>query len=250
MTVQPSNRPSPLRHSSTADATTTLVPVTDGVWVTQRRLRFLGIEVGTRMTVVRLSDGTLWLHSPVAPDDELCAQIESLGRVAHIVAPNRMHHLYAGDVHERFPDAALHLAPGLLAKRPDLGAGVELDAERESPWGEQIAWHRVGGLRVLGEVVFYAVATRTLIVTDLAFNFGPDAPWGTRQFGRLAGTYGKLGCPADVRLLFRADRKEFAASIESIAGWDFERIIVAHGEVVTADARVAFDRAFSFVRRG
>ncbi len=224
------------------------LPVTDDVWVVHRPLRFLGVEVGTRMTVVRLADGGLWVHSPVPIDDDLAASLRALGPVRYIVAPNKLHHLFAGEAKGRFADASLHLAPGLSAKRPDL-QGTELVPDQAPPWGEEIAVLHVGGLRVLGEVVFFHVASRTLVVSDLAFNIGPSAPWGTRQFGRLTGTYGKLGCPLDVRLLFIADRDAFAASIEVIRGWAPARIVLAHGDIVVEDAAAAFDAAFAFVLR-
>lgn len=222
--------------------------VADDVWVVHRPLRFFGVEVGTRMTIVRLRDGGLWLHSPVAIDDPLASAIEALGPVRHIVAPNKLHHLFAGDARSRFADARLHLAPGLAAKRPDLD-GTPLGPDASPPWGSQIEVHHVAGLRVLGELVFFHPASETLIVSDLAFNIGPDAPWGTRQFGRLTGTYGKLGCPLDMRLLFIADRDAFAGSLQSIRRWPFSRIVLAHGDIVTEGATAAFDAAFDFVLR-
>ena len=221
--------------------------IADDVWVVHRALRFFGVEVGTRMTIVRLADGGLWLHSPVEIDDALAAWLQTHGPVRHIVAPNKLHHLFAGDAKGRFLDAQLHLAPGLAAKRPDL-EGAELVPDAVPPWGDEIAVHRIGGLRVLGEVVFFHIASRTLIVSDLAFNIGPSAPWGTRQFGRVTGTYGKLGCPLDMRLFFIADRDVFAASLDEIRRWPFERIVLAHGDLVVDDARAAFDRAFAFLR--
>lgn len=225
-----------------------LVPVAEGVWVVHQPLRFFGIEIGTRMTVIRLEDGMVWLHSPVALDEDLALRIERIGPVRFIVAPNKLHHLYAGDAHRRFPDASLHLAPGLLAKRPDLAGGLELEPDTPPPWGPEIVAHHVGGLRVLREVVFFHPPTRTLVLSDLAFNIGRDAPWTTRQFGRLAGAYDKLGCPTDFRLLFIADREAFATSIATIRQWNFERIILAHGHVVTEHATHAFEAAFAFAK--
>jgi hypothetical protein len=63
------------------------------LWVSESPLRFLGLEVGARMTVVRLSGGRLWLHSPVPAIPELIEQVRALGEVAYLVAPNRFHHL-------------------------------------------------------------------------------------------------------------------------------------------------------------
>src|SRR3546814_16301644 len=51
----------------------------------------------TRMTVVRLPGGRLWIHSPIAPDDALFAVIERLVEVAWLVAPHSLHYWYVAD---------------------------------------------------------------------------------------------------------------------------------------------------------
>lgn len=92
----------------------------DDLWVAERPQSFYGLPVGTRMTVMRLSGGRLLLHSPVALDAELRAELDALGQVLYAVAPNRVHHLYAGYVAKLYPQARLWVAPGLERKRPDL----------------------------------------------------------------------------------------------------------------------------------
>ena len=57
------------------------------LWITDSPLRFLGVEMGARMTVVRLPDGKLLLHSPIAPTPELVREVEALGPVAFLVRP-------------------------------------------------------------------------------------------------------------------------------------------------------------------
>lgn len=43
------------------------------------------------MAVVKLSDGSLWVHSPVGLDEPLRHALEEIGPVAHIVSPNFEH---------------------------------------------------------------------------------------------------------------------------------------------------------------
>lgn len=50
------------------------------------------------MAVLRLSDGSIWVHSPVSLDDELAAALAELGEVKHIVTPNFEHTKYAQQV--------------------------------------------------------------------------------------------------------------------------------------------------------
>lgn len=79
--------------------------LTDDVWIEQRPLRFFGLETGTRMTVVRLNGGGLFVHSPVALDDTLRATVDALGPVTAIIAPSRFHHLYVGEWAAAYPSA-------------------------------------------------------------------------------------------------------------------------------------------------
>jgi hypothetical protein len=65
----------------------------DQMWWTEASLRFLVFHVKSRMTVVRLASGELWLHSPTRLDAETREALTTLGRVAYIVAPNNYHQL-------------------------------------------------------------------------------------------------------------------------------------------------------------
>src|SRR6185369_5835835 len=73
------------------------------LWVADRGQTFYGLPVGTRMTVIRLADGSLLLHSPVELDAGLRQELDAVGHVRYVVAPNRVHHLYAGRVAESYP---------------------------------------------------------------------------------------------------------------------------------------------------
>jgi hypothetical protein len=89
------------------------------LWIADQPLRFFGIEVGTRMTVVRLPGSRLLLHSPISRSRELAEQVEGLGTPAFLVAPNRFHHLFVRDWQSAYPTSRLHVAPGVETKRPD-----------------------------------------------------------------------------------------------------------------------------------
>ena len=59
--------------------------LTDSIWHVTTPHAFMGLHVGARMTVVKLSSGGLLLHSPVPVDDALAAELAVLGEVTHIV---------------------------------------------------------------------------------------------------------------------------------------------------------------------
>src|SRR5512139_2579154 len=110
----------------------------EDIWVAERPQRFYGLEVGTRMTVIRLADGSLLLHSPVSLDPNLRRELDAIGRVRFAVAPNRVHHLYAGEVRAAYPEARLWVAPGLDRKRPDLVFVGVLGDDAPAEWRTEV----------------------------------------------------------------------------------------------------------------
>lgn len=200
------------------------------LWVREIPLRFLGLEVGARMTVFRLPNGDLFVHSPVQLVDGLRAEIESLGRVAHLVAPNKFHHLFLGDWIEAFPDASLHLAPGLAEKRKDLPPASRLGDEPDAAWADVIDQVALQGFPFANEVNFFHRPSGTLVLTDIAFNIGPDSAPLTRFFFKLNGVYDRLA-PTVLEKILIKDRPKFRAGLERILSWPFARVIVAHGAI-------------------
>jgi len=219
------------------------------LWVTESPLRFLGLEVGARMTVVRLPGPKLLLHSPIAATPELIREVESLGPVAYLVAPNRLHHLFVGEWQQAFPEASIYAAPGLDTKRPDLSIAGVLTDEPETGWKDVIDQILIRGFPFANEVVFFHRPSTTLIATDLAFNLGSSSPPLTRFALRLSGGYGRLSPTILERLLVR-DRTAFRESLERVLAWPFERIVVAHGEVSERGGREELIRGYSWVLGG
>ncbi len=201
------------------------------LWVTERPLRFAGVEVGTRMSVIRLRDGGLFVHSPVLPDPDLRKELDALGPVRFVAAPNRFHHLYVGDFISAYPESECFCAPGLDAKRSDLPWAGTLADEAPAGWAGQIEQRLFQGFTLANEVLFLHRASRTLLATDLVFNVGPEAPLSTRLLFRVLGGYDRFGSTRLERLLIR-DRPAARASLERILEWDFERVILAHGRVL------------------
>jgi hypothetical protein len=190
------------------------------------------------MTVMRLAHRDLLLHSPVALDARLRAELDAIGRVRFVVAPNRVHHLYAGRVAEMYPDARLWVAPGVERKRPELIYVAVLGDEAPAEWREQVDQVFFRGRPYENEVVFFHRASRTLVLCDLAFNFGPRAALPTRWLMRLLRSYGRFG-PSTLDPWLIRDRAAARASLERILSWDFDRVVVAHGEVLEHGGRDA-----------
>src|SRR4051794_12228409 len=109
------------------------------LWVAEQGdQRFLGLHLGTRMTVVRLSRGGLLLHSPIRPTVQLRSALDALGEVQQIIAPSLYHHVYAGDFSRAYPQAILHGPPGLVRKRRDLKLQAVLGDIPDPAWQDDL----------------------------------------------------------------------------------------------------------------
>lgn len=206
--------------------------------------RLLGIDFGGRMTVIRLHSGDLFLHSPVRLSDGLGEELKNLGNVKYIVAPNRFHHLYLRDYIEAYPLAEFYAAPGLSGKRKDIAFTGELADGHRYGWGGEVEHTVFGGIPALSEAVFFHPESRTLLLTDLLFNFSHNLSTAQIIFARLNGVYLNPGVSRMARYLFLKDRGKARESAERILSWDFDRVLLAHKDMVEAGSREAVMKAF------
>lgn len=223
-----------------------LDPLAEGLWTVTRPFKTLGLTLASRMTVIRLGDGSLFLHSPVPLDSDLRRHLDALGLVRHLVAPNRMHHMFCGDYRIAYPEARLYAAPGLAKKRSDLRFDAELGDTVPATWNAEIEQAAVAGIPMLNEVAFFHRPSRTLILTDLAANGSRDDPPALRLWLRLNRAYGRLATPLEVRLICR-DRTAARQSLARVLAWDFDRIVVGHGAVIRGGGRQLAREAFAWL---
>jgi hypothetical protein len=226
-----------------------LRPVAEDVWVASRALPMPGgVRIPVNMTVIRLRDRSLLLHAPIALDDGLAAALATLGPVRHVVAPNSFHHLFVTACLARYPEAALYLAPGLPAKRPELAPAGVIGTGPPAPWAGEVESLIVDGAPKLREVAFFHRASGSLLVTDLLFNVTEPANVATGLVLRLMGTHRKLAVSRAWRFYTR-DKQAQRPTLEALLAWPFVRIIPAHGIVYEGaaplpDARAAARAAF------
>lgn len=220
----------------------------DGIWVAEGRLRYF-VEMGRRMTVVRLPGGALWLHSVAPLGDRLRAQLDELGRVRFVVPASKLHgHLWMEQYRAAYPDAELFAAPGLAAKRPDLAFDAELGEAPDPRWAGDIDQAQFRGHRMLDEVVFFHRPSRSLIVGDTCFNIGPEASLPTRLWAWGPSMRRRAG-PTPLFKAAVRDRAAARRSLERILDWPFERIVVGHGEVVESGGREFLREAWGWLER-
>jgi hypothetical protein len=212
-----------------------LEPIAADVWGVPGEESFPGgVRLPTRMTVVRLPDGSVWLHSPVPLDEATAREIDAIGPVGHVVAPSLLHHLHAAAARRRWPGAKLYGAVGLAEKRPDLEIDQELGDQ--TAWGSVIATCRLRGAPRINEVVFFHHPSGTLLCTDLVFNLARPANLATRLVTTVWGTNGRLAASRLWGWVFVEDRAAMAASVRAALDWPIERVVPCHGDVVEREA--------------
>jgi hypothetical protein len=209
---------------------------------------FLGIPYPTRMAVVRLRDGGAWVWSPIALDDALARAVETIGPVRHVVAPNKLHHLFLQEWRDRWPEARLHAPPGLAKKRRDLRFDAELGDEADSAWAEDIGQALFRGSIAMQEVVFFHRASQTALVCDLVQRHDVSGIGRIKalvmRFDGLAGEHGST--PREWRASFLR-RGPARAARARLLGWKPERLVIAHGACARHGAAQVLSRALAWI---
>ncbi|BAY92113.1 MULTISPECIES: DUF4336 domain-containing protein [unclassified Tolypothrix] len=213
------------------------------IWVAEQSLKYFGLEVGTRMTVIRLSSNKLMVISPIKIDHSTINDLNQLGEVIYIVVPNLYHHLFVADFQLYYPHAKLLAVSGLGSKRPDLqidkiisNQSISVIDEVEYVLVEGFNTVDINGYSPLNECVFFHARSQTLIVTDIVFHFDEQFPLRTKLIAKMFGNYKQLR-PSLLEKLATQDKIKVKRSIQQLLTWDFQRIIMAHGSIIEQNAK-------------
>jgi hypothetical protein len=230
-----------------------LKPVADGIWIVDSGpLHILGIGLPLRMTVIRLSGGDLLLHSPTRCTEALRREIEAVGRIRHLIAPDIAHWMFVKPWQDALPDAVTWAAPGLRERRQVRKAGIRIDHDltdtAPAAWTGEIEQAVVRGVG-FAEVDFLHKPTRTLVLTDLIENLDPDAlPVLVRPLLRMMGMLAPGGRAAPiVRFAVGLKRNEAALAVSRLLSRHPERVIFAHGTWFDRDGEAKARRALRWL---
>ncbi len=230
----------------------TLKPVAENIWIVDGPLisfgpRWLRMPFPTRMTVLRLAGGLL-VHSPTPLTPALTKEIEAAGPVRWIVGPNRIHYWWTPDWRAAFPRAKIYMAPRV---KEQAGARIDFDfspleASSGYPWDSEVITLPIAG-NYMTEVEFFHRASRTLVLTDLIENFEPHKlSLFMRMLTRFGGVRDPDGqMPRDMRVTF--PRQALKAAVQTMIGWQPDRIILAHGRWYEKDGVAELRRAFRWL---
>nr|AYM52845.1 hypothetical protein [Myxococcaceae bacterium MCy9487] len=220
--------------------------LTDDLHVLDASFPLGAMDLGGRMTVIRLPDGGLWVHSPVAFTPARRAAVEALGPVRFLVAPNLLHHVHLPDWAAAFPGARVVAPRGLRVKRPELRIDQELEDTSDPAWAPVLAQMHLRGMPKVDEFLFFHRPSRTLLVTDMAFHFQHSDSRLTRLYLKLNRAWGRLA-PTFLVRLFIKDREATRAALQRALEWDVERVVVCHGQVLEHGGKQALRDAFSWL---
>ncbi len=208
------------------------VVVPGSVWFTERPIWFGGVRLRSRTTIVRLSGGALWVHSPCPPTDEVCAALDALGEVRWVVVPNRFHHLQAPATAARYPKALVVGPKSARCRNAHLSLAMGTDDPAYIRSTPELISIQLRGVPFLDETVFFHPASGSLIAADLLMSACEHDHWTWRAAARIWGRYGKVRTPPDVRMRARASTA-VADSLAQMRALPLQRILVAHADPIT-----------------
>ncbi|MGL1921163.1 MAG: DUF4336 domain-containing protein [Hyphomicrobiales bacterium] len=202
------------------------------LWVKESHFMALGCKGSTRMTILKTSQGLL-IHSPVTLTNEDIEQINALGKVAHIVAPNLFHHIHFAKCATIFPDAKCWAAKGLGEKLENAPVHSQLAASQPIFDNDELVQIDILGHK-LNETVFYHTASSTLITADFLYNYQSEQNTAEKLFFRALNCYGKPAVPF-YHAMAVFNKRDFLISLKQISELPFTRVIMSHGRIIESD---------------
>jgi hypothetical protein len=213
--------------------------VKDQIWVLEYPVRYAGINLFGRMTIVKLDNGDLFIHDPCEISDKVKGEIDDLGEVRYIVAPGSFHHLFVTDFQEKYPNAETFLCPGLERKRPEIKFEWILGNMPDHRWANVFDQVVIQGTKYMWEVAFFHKPSKTLILVDLLENIGDDFKHPTSLWLRFwwKVVYRMWNNPkAAPEYQMGWGKKDIVKEgLNKILSWKAERVILAHGELIESD---------------
>lgn len=217
----------------------------EDIAVLHRPFQVLRMPLGKNTTLIRLSVGGVLVHSagPWSAGDVMA--IRSWGKVWGLMEGSRIHDTFAREMRGVFPGVPYGLPAGFPIAKAELEP-VESLAQWNGRWGQEVKVLRIAGMPRLQEHAVLHVPSRTLILTDLVFNlrFPPhqSVPWALRW---ISGLKSFPGTSRLVKLCVK-DRVAVRQSLEEMMAWDFDQVVVSHGELITENAKDTLRRVLAW----
>jgi hypothetical protein len=245
-------RPAPADSEITYPPLDMLKPLAEGLWIVDSGpVEPMGLKLPVRMTVVRLGNGDLLLHSPTRYTPELAEALGALGPVRHLVAPTIAHWTFLAEWQLACPGAITWGVPALRNRAQVRRSGVRIDRDLSDAappaWADEIEQGLVTGGGGFQEAWFLHQASRTLLLADLIENLEP------RKLGRVAALLMRATKATDgttalhVRTALTLDRERARTAVGKMLATEPERVVLAHGPIFAERAGDRLRRAFAWL---
>ncbi|MCP4896593.1 MAG: hypothetical protein GY906_06410 [bacterium] len=203
----------------------------DNLWVVKGTLPGMGLK--RVMTLVRLDDGRIVLHSVIALDDAAMAEIEAWGTPAIMLIPNAYHRLDAPAYLARYPDLKVFCPKGSLRKTEDV---IHVDGDYDEVEGGEMLniTHLEGVRKAEGVMIVRSEAGTTLVFNDAIFNMSHGRGVSGFVFRYVTGSTGGPRVTRLFRWLAVKDKAAFREHLKTLAATpNLKRIVVSHHRAIT-----------------
>ncbi|EGW32909.1 uncharacterized protein SPAPADRAFT_60251 [Spathaspora passalidarum NRRL Y-27907] len=232
---------------------------------------------GARMAVFKTNqDLIVW--SPLPYNDQVVSTLKEFSgdkfNITHVIVPDREHNLAAKSYKDKFPTAKIIAMENITSFKPDYlftkanGNKVLKGEELKQIVKDDVIVEKFEFVYLPfhenQELVLFDKQTKTVFEADLLFNLGEPGttsgkvvleqfspelgfkpgfnPHGGWSFPtRYLQPYSKVG-----RFLFRkiVNPAKSAPGLNAIYSWDFNTIVMCHGNIITKGAKDAFKHVF------
>lgn len=201
------------------------------IWASERQVKFSGVRLRARTSVIRLDDGALMVLSPTPPSDAWAKQVAELGTVRWLVVPNCFHHLGTPAAAAAYTDAKIVAPKSAAARNPDLRIDVDIHESTFTDAVPEFTAIRLEGVPFLDETLLYHRPTETLFGADVVLRADENDHWTWRFSARIVGCYKRVRVPHDVKKTI-TDKDAALRSLQALQTLSIKRLVIAHGIVI------------------
>jgi hypothetical protein len=218
----------------------------ENLWWVQGTLA--GMSLKRVMTIARLTDGRLVIHSGIALDDASMHQIESWGTPTFLVVPSAYHRLDAPAYKKRYPKLRVLAPRGSKARVEKV---VPVDGSYEDfPATDGVRLETLHGVNdVEGAMVVRSSDGVSVVLNDTVFNMDRKRDPLGFLFTTLLGSAPGPRVSRLAKLMLIKDKRAFKQDLARFAELpDMQRLIVAHEKVASGPAaRQALQQAMQYL---
>ncbi|TCD67124.1 hypothetical protein EIP91_000464 [Steccherinum ochraceum] len=191
--------------------------------------RFDTIPFGGRSTAIKMKSGDVWVLASTPLNDVTKSKLAELGPVKWIIGADAVHYLYLGEFKKEYPDAKVIAVEAAKASMKD---GPAFDGA----WGADPPETKYGFESDVQHCYFSGFKNKDYSKTgssgSIPFlsSFVNPTSWAQKHLSWSLGV----------------DKEAMKRDVKTTMGWDFERIIPCHGDVIEKNAKEAWRSAFQY----